>query len=473
MNRKGNGLIILALLVGVAGISIGVFKIIEINEKPPDLWSIALTDYPAAPIEDGWKLIEPGVVPITNPLKGFMPYDSENPDFPHSMEYSYFPVNGIVDKDPAVFNFSIIEKKLDLIANRGHQMVFRLYFDYPNVKSGIPQYLIDAGITTHKYIDYGGGYSPNYDDPRMLDLMIRLITALGEKYDGDPRIGFIQVGLLGFWGEWHTYPHEGWFANTTTQIAVLDRFDRSFNKTHLVVRYADEITTQYNVGFHDDSFGHSTLGEEEWFFYNQIVSANATDRWKSNVIGGEVRPEIQDKIFQRKPLKGQEFDQCVKTTHASWMLNYKIFNPREFGMNEADIQRARIGSQQLGYTFGVCYAKTQTILNSLNTSEVCINISVIIKNYGHAPFYYSWPIEYGLFDSEGALIYNLTTKSDLQGLLPGESINISNLIPNLSSSWLNSFINYSIGVRIPNIMQGGLPVAFANKDQLANGWLYL
>ena len=30
------------------------------------------------------------------------------------------------------------------------------------------------------------------------------------RYDGDPRIGFVQLGLLGFWGEWHTYPYDGY-----------------------------------------------------------------------------------------------------------------------------------------------------------------------------------------------------------------------------------------------------------------------
>ena len=29
-----------------------------------------------------------------------------------------------------------------------------------------------------------------------------LIKNIGEKYDGDSRLGSAQVGLLGFWGEW-------------------------------------------------------------------------------------------------------------------------------------------------------------------------------------------------------------------------------------------------------------------------------
>jgi hypothetical protein len=266
MQRKAKGMGALFLILTFIGVSVWGIEYFRIHEKPSELLSISKSDYPSVPSGDGWVTIEPGLIPITNPLKGFVPFDNANLEFPHSMEYSYFPVNEIVNEKDTAFNFSIIERKLETVAARGHQMVFRLYFDYPNVKSGIPQYLIDDGLVLRKYSEYGGGYSPDYDDPRMVDLMVRLIVALGAKYDGDPRIGFIKIGLLGFWGEWHTYPHESWFANITTQHAVLNAFTQNFNDTKLLVRYADEITVQYDVGFHDDSFGHSTLGGEDWFF---------------------------------------------------------------------------------------------------------------------------------------------------------------------------------------------------------------
>jgi len=31
------------------------------------------------------------------------------------------------------------------------------------------------------------------------------LPTLYQRYDGDTRIGYIQLGLLGFWGEWHTW----------------------------------------------------------------------------------------------------------------------------------------------------------------------------------------------------------------------------------------------------------------------------
>ena len=37
---------------------------------------------------------------------------------------------------------------LNSVAGRGHQTVFRIYLDYPGKTTGIPQYLLDAGLAT-------------------------------------------------------------------------------------------------------------------------------------------------------------------------------------------------------------------------------------------------------------------------------------------------------------------------------------
>jgi hypothetical protein len=61
-----------------------------------------------------------------------------------------------------------------------------------------------TGVSLCKYSNYGGGFSPNYDDPYMIDAMVTLIKKLASVYDGDNRIAVFQVGFLGHWGEHHT-----------------------------------------------------------------------------------------------------------------------------------------------------------------------------------------------------------------------------------------------------------------------------
>ena len=71
---------------------------------------------------------------------------------------------------------------------------------------------------------------------RVNDAMVGLVEALGARYDADPRLGFMQLGLLGFWGEWHTWPESSLMASADTQEAIVAAFDRSFSTTQLQVR---------------------------------------------------------------------------------------------------------------------------------------------------------------------------------------------------------------------------------------------
>lgn len=113
------------------------------------------------------------------------------------------------------------------------------------------------------------------------------MTRSGQRYDGDIRIGFWQIGFLGHWGEWHTYPNGTYFASIAHQNQIIDAFTSSFIKTKLQLRYfavtGSYNPTNLNIGFHDDSFFQDTYGQS-WMFYNTSVTVGATNQWRSQVI---------------------------------------------------------------------------------------------------------------------------------------------------------------------------------------------
>lgn len=442
----------------------------EMYSKERGGWIISSRDYPEPPPGLDWHLVPPGSAPVVNPLKGFMPYATdENLEvfFPYTMEYFYVPVKSVVDCEGLTyrFNFEYLEKLLDDIAKRGRQAVFRLYFDYPGLETAVPQCIIDAGVRMHRYTEYGGGLSPDYDDPRMVELMVRLIEELGAKFDGDPRIAFIQAGLLGHWGEWHTYPNTHLFASEATQLRVLEAYDRSFNKTRILVRYPNKITRRYNVGFHDDSFAFQTLGDEAWYFYNLLESSGTLDRWKVEPIGGEVRPEIQADVFREEGLF-KHLIECIETTHVSFLLCETLFRPRSAkpSLTSKDLRRAIFASQRMGYTFAVCYAAAEKLPND------AVKVSVVVKNFGVAPFYYGWTVDFGIVTAEGTSVAVEKTKWTLAGILPNQTVMWSHVFYNVSRFCKN---NYYFAIRVSNPLPRGRPVLFANKDQLPNGWLLL
>jgi hypothetical protein len=50
----------------------------------------------------------------------------------------------------------------------------------------------------------GHYFIPDWNDHFFLDRVDALLHALGNRYNGDPRLGWIDIGLYGSWGEWHT-----------------------------------------------------------------------------------------------------------------------------------------------------------------------------------------------------------------------------------------------------------------------------
>ncbi|CAF0751841.1 unnamed protein product [Adineta steineri] len=337
---------------------------------------------------------------IGNPLKGFVPYyygTNSQPavNFPHSMENQYFPMKSLM-LGPNSFDFSAIETVLVNVANRNHHAIVRVYVDYPgrNLSISLPDFLWN-GLTIYS----GGsdqGLFPDYNNETLINAMVTLIHALGQKYDGDNRIGFWQVGFLGHWGEWHTYPNASNFASTAYQNQILSAFNSSFTKTKFQLRYfhvtGDNNATSWNVGFHDDSFFQDTYGEA-WMFYERSISVGADAQWRNQPIGGEVRPELMPCVFANDPvtacqtittLKPLNWSTCVQLTHSSYQwLSYAFNNP---GFSGSDYDRAINGSIMQGYSFFVSEITAKEITCS-GTSHV-VRVGVTMSNVGVAPFYY-------------------------------------------------------------------------------------
>ena len=202
-----------------------------------------------------------------NPLRGFLTsYAWAEPanDFPTSLEFFYIQMADLWDQSGDTLSAGL-EPSLAAAAARGHHAVVRVYIDYPSKPSGLPPYL-DELVNCTEYTDHGGGCSPDYDDPDLIAGICGLVEALGAAYDGDPRLGFVQVGLLGFWGEWHTWPHTEIFASESTQELVLEAFAAAFKATHVQLREPHANSHNFPFGYHDDSFAYSTIGDVGWFF---------------------------------------------------------------------------------------------------------------------------------------------------------------------------------------------------------------
>lgn len=417
--------------------------------------------------------------PAENPMKGLVPYAGERRGFPHSLEFDYVGLAELMT-GPGAFDWGPIEERLDAISGRGHQAVFRVYLEYPGKVGLIPEFLKQQGVTVHRYrvpdppVDVE---TPDYENATLRKALRDFIAAFGERYDGDPRLGFLTAGLLGHWGEWHTYPREELFASKEVQEEVMDAFEAAFPSTPILLRYPagpedDRMASNADrpFGYHDDSFAWATLDTgrrgDSWFYIPLLKAAGpgAVGRWKSQPIGGEIRPEAWGKVFDEDPgnRQIQDFGRCVEETHASWLMDSGMFRRNVPGERR---RRAEEAVRRLGYEF---HAASAEIGEEQGGARA---VSVTVENRGVAPFYLDWRPEFGLL-KEGEEPVIIPCEGSLIGLLPGDA----------PRTWTGTVDcaeipsgGATLAVRVPNPLPNGLPIRFANTSQDADrpGWLSL
>lgn len=412
-----------------------------------------------------------------NPLRGLVPYSSARPPdaFPHSMEWFYLPLSAVV-VGQNTYDWQALEEQLTAIARRGHQAVFRFYLDYPERPSGVPQYLMKAGLKTYSYDDFNNtagsvqSAAPNYRDPRLINCLVRFIRAFGARYDGDVRIAYVTAGLYGFWGEWHVGNHprageaKGWLMIQKDKDALLTQYHNSFQKTAVLVR-SPSVTFDHhllrNFGFHDDSLLNDTIGPEDWQFWNSMQNADVTDRWESRPIGGEIYPPLQTGLWASWPNKaGQNVAVVISIVHVTWILDNNLF---EGSPTEVERTNALRAQRMLGYRL---FCSAARLVRAPDGSAA---ISVRMQNRGVAPFYASWPAELAALDDAGGVVEQGHAVWPLATLLPGQTAEWHARLESLPKSATKMVL------RIANPLPNGHPVVFANAEMgtLMVGWLSL
>jgi hypothetical protein len=134
---------------------------------------------------------------LGNPFKGLADGLGQNPLSPinHALEYTYVMFAKVL-VEPDTYDWTELERMLNEVAERDRHLIPRFYMHWVPWYPELPPFL--SGIVEmRQHNDFGGGWSPYYGDPNLLDAMQKFIAAFGAKYDGDPRIAFIQMGLLG------------------------------------------------------------------------------------------------------------------------------------------------------------------------------------------------------------------------------------------------------------------------------------
>lgn len=394
-----------------------------------------------------------GPGPLDNPLKGFASYcDPGIPlNCPVSMAYEYASLKELEPQE-GQFAWDQWEAKWNEQPAKGKDVVLRVVLDYPHEPVDVPQWLIDKGVRMNRYDEFGGGLSPDYENPDLRKAMLDFIRAFGRRYDHDDRVAYVQLGMLGHWGEWHTYPRTELFASPRVQSEIVQAMHKAFPDKPLLARNASYASCQLPwLGFHDDMIPQDTLGPEDWKFVSQIRNGGVSGNWKTEPLGGEMVPEAAAQYLGKDWSLLQD---AVRTAHFTWIGPYCPAMLR----NPSDEQLDRIHKlvRMLGYQFRLKTARLSP--ESLEVDGV---------NEGVAPLYANWKAVFVLIDARGRIAQRLDTAADPRTWLPGE------FTARASAPMTAPAGTYRVGFGIVDPQRNQARIRFANDLDAVDGYTIL
>lgn len=245
-----------------------------------------------------------------------------------------------------------------------------------------------------------------YFDPDFPERVTKLVEKLGAAWDNDPRVAYIEMGIIGEWGEHHdpdlsTYwpPHDEpehvagrtWIPGMEKVLG--DAFTKAFKNKKVMVRYAYEFK-DYEFGIYWDSWSQP---EERVRGYDEMMKLG--DRWKTQPIGGEITWNwgslAKFRSFEEVVADDTTRDYVIeeiRNLHCNHLggITWADFNDTGFQKNAAILQKA------MGYRFVIGeFRYTKNVRNGGS-----MHISFDVVNTGSSPFYYDWPVEVALLDEE-------------------------------------------------------------------------
>ena len=368
--------------------------------------------------------------PLSNPHKGFtVPTGGAWTFVP---EFEYGPYGSLNNKawdlvtygsgyqqwnklNPAkgVYDWTELEKLLNALAEHNMGYALRVLPYTPSfIKSDFPPqedydwtppFVYEMGAKKIQ-IDLRGtdyhAYAPVWDDSIYIWAAKEFAKALAEKYDGDPRIEYIDVRTFGEWGEWHTSHILGSeMPADSVLIDMLDYYASLFKKTQLVLPsngFGDVYTHALDLGItkRDDGFiGIPGRPDTLLRAYNANLPTIA-----ENIAGYKTMLTYDDLIpGGNQKWTPQRWVDAITTAHLTY---YVLDQDNDCGYNFYKDNKALADSMSkvIGYNFTVTQAELVTVAN---TAEATNTLNITVKNTGVAPCFFDVYMVAEFVDSSG------------------------------------------------------------------------
>lgn len=165
---------------------------------------------------------------------------------------------GRIEKADNAWDFSLLEAGLAEAASRGGKFGFRVMAYCPGCWM---ETRADFPAVTPSFIPrQSDGYVPDWNSPTFLGQWRELMAELGRRYGNDPRLGYVDVGGYGSYGEWHVA--DGERVSDTNGLAIVQAVTSAFPTKHVLINTMTPVPftlkalkANGNLGLRTDSLG--------------------------------------------------------------------------------------------------------------------------------------------------------------------------------------------------------------------------
>lgn len=327
---------------------------------------------------------------------------------------------------------------------------------------------------------------PDWNSEKFLSEWEELMAFLGKKYADDPRLGYIDVGGYGNWGEWHSYPFESQYATSpqgqtditlASSVRLIRAVVTNFPHTNVVLsttgsRVADAqgmpattdaaryewsnklwqqaLAMSPKVGLRNDCLGagleqaHAKEGLLEASRYARATGGiDPLERWKT-------APFVTEWCGATKPPKDLDGDGVIEEWERhdytgdgkveDWELEseYGSFDKGlaqveqwHISLLSSDNYRGQLSEfpqadqdyfRQANLRSGYRYEYARI---TARTSGSMLSLTSTWRNVNVAPTYHSWSVVYELRrPGSNQVAATLTSKLDLRTVLPGAPVSV-------------------------------------------------
>ncbi len=409
-----------------------------------------------------------GAPEAANSLRGqyrWMGYASQPASWPapdlYYRDQTYW---GRLERTKGVYDFSYIENGLKAAAAAKGKFGFRVVSYCPGCWMELREDQASFPPVTPTYLPVQPGtgtiYGPNkrlistapdWNNEAFLSRWEALWVELGKRYANDPRLGYVDVGGYGKYGEW-------WVDGAALHITdangqrMISAVAKAFPNKHVLINTMSPvaftmaaINANPNLGIRTDSLGCPNM-------YSMVTDPNDTrlsEVWKT-------RPFFSEWGTTGDPVVGAE---QVSTWHVSTTSSQNMRLTYD-AMTLTQKAAYRQATSNAGYR----YSLSRLSVGAVSPGQK-VAVSLALKNSGSAPTYDPWTVELRLTDSAGRLAARLPLSVDLRKQLPGSQTYLRTVTApaGLATG------TYTVSVAVVDPSAYLAPMALANTSRLSDG----